>query len=405
MQLRSKSSLKNAKFTFVKKISADYILSHEGKFVRNMMIIADDSGRIMKIAPVSDEPDVIEYNGILCPGFINAHCHLELSHLAGKIEKNTGLDGFIRSFIPLRSSIHPDKFSMKNAAETMWNNGIQAVGDTCNTADTFLLKSDGQIRYHNFIELFNVDASKVHQTYESGLQLLQQSLENKLSASLVPHAPYSVPPALFESIRDHSNKNSSLWSMHNQETKSEDEMFFSGTGKLYDLLHSLGVDLSWHKPANKSSLKTVSDYFPETNMLLVHNTFTGMKDIMFLERELFKERTWLCVCPNANLYIENTLPDIQLFHDSGFKIVIGTDSLASNDTLSVFEEIKTIAGKFENIPLENILTWATKNAAEFFGWNDLGSFEVNNVPGCVLIKNVDTQNMKLNKLSQVQRIF
>jgi aminodeoxyfutalosine deaminase len=389
----------------VKKITADYILSHEGKFVRDMMIVSDESGRVVEISPVLDEPDVIKYNGILCPGFINAHCHLELSHLAGKIEKNSGLDGFIRSFIPMRAGVHPDISKMKNAADTMWNNGIQGVGDICNTTDTFVIKSAGPIRYHNFIELFNIDASKVQQTFESGLQLLQQSQENKLRASMVPHAPYSVPPVLFELIRDHSNKNQSLWSMHNQESKTEDEMFLSGKGKLYDLLNSLGVDLSWHFPANKSSLRTVSDYFPETKMLFVHNTFTEMKDVMFLERELFKERTWLCVCPNANLYIENTLPDIQLFHDSGFKIVIGTDSLASNDTLSVFEEIKTIAGKFENIPLENILTWATKNGAEYFGWDDLGAFEVNNVPGCVLIKNVDTQKMRLNKLSDVQRIF
>ena len=139
------------------------------------------------------------------------------------------------------------------------------------------------------------------------------------------------------------------------------------------------------------------------NLLLVHNTYTSLEEIKNAIRT--RDNLYWCFCPNANLYIENNTPDFHLFNSVDCNIVIGTDSLASNRSLSVLGELKTITGRGE-IPLHTLLKWATINGAKFLGLDEkLGSFEKGKKPGVNLIQEVDFQNMKLTKASTVKRLF
>ena len=96
--------------------------------------------------------------------------------------------------------------------------------------------------------------------------------------------------------------------------------------------------------------------------------------------------SYWCVCINANLYIENALPPIELIRNNQCKIVLGTDSLASNDALSIVAEMKKIKQHFPSIPLSEILQWATLNGAAALQLEQaLGSFEKGKTPGVVLL--------------------
>jgi cytosine/adenosine deaminase-related metal-dependent hydrolase len=247
--------------------------------------------------------------------------------------------------------------AIDEANTSMWESGIQGTGDICNTSDTFQAKKNSSMRYHSFVELFSLRSEDISNVFDSGENLLNQTGQLKLSASLVPHAPYSVPPELFALIREHNEINNSPWCIHNQETISENTMFKSGTGDLFDGFLSMGIEMKWFSVPGKNSLIAISDYFPKnSNLLFVHNTFTSEEDILFLKNSGYFNRSWFCFCAKANLYIENKLPDILMFHHSGCKITIGTDSLASNDTLSVLEEIKTIHQYVPEIAVETLLT-------------------------------------------------
>ena len=142
-------------------------------------------------------------------------------------------------------------------------------------------------------------------------------------------------------------------------------------------------------------MESIAGYFnPDQKLLLVHNTASEQQDIEFVEN-YFSQAYW-CLCPNANLYIENQLPEINLFRSNACKITLGTDSLASNRQLSIFEEIKTIQKHFPEIPLTELIRWGTMNGAEFLGLDHkLGSFGKGKNPGVVLIENADTQTLKL----------
>lgn len=372
---------------------------HDGKrFLSDQQVLViEDDGTIQDIVRKEqvEEAHIKIYQGVLCPGFINVHCHLELSHLKDRIPEQTGIVDFASNIVSTRQ-----KFSLEQVQEAalkadqlMWKNGIVAVGDICNTNQTIDIKSKSNIFYHSFIELIGLNPEKHKSIFSSGKQLLEEFKEKKLSASLAPHAPYSVSIELMNLIAGEKK----VSTIHNQESEEENKFFQNKSGDFLKLYQQLNLPIDDFQPTGKTSLQTyLSNTNWEQNLLLVHNTFTSEEDIEFAQnvnRQLF----W-CLCPNANLYIENKLPRVALFKNKNLKMCIGTDSLASNKTLDILSEIKTLSKHFSEIELEEILTWATHNGAEFLGiQNHYGTFEKNKKPGINFI-HLDQENPEILKL-------
>ncbi len=163
-----------------------------------------------------------------------------------------------------------------------------------------------------------------------------------------------------------------------------------------------GLDISSQMGFGKNSSQySLLQYLPkEQNVLLVHNTCSEASDIDQVE-DHFTNAYW-CTCPKANWYIERSLPNYDLWRKKNLKITVGTDSLASNDTLSILEELKLIQKNYPHISTEELLTWACKNGAAFFGYAELGAFSTAYKPGIILIENVD--GMRLTENSKVKVI-
>ena len=354
----------------------------------NYVLITNKSGVVESIIDEKDAGDEIQFfNGIITPGFINAHCHLELSHMKGLIPKHSGLVDFILKILALRH-VEEDEIlqAIKNGEDEMLANGIVAVGDICNNALTITQKQKQRLAYYNFIEVSGWHPYIATVRFEKSMQFAAQysTLNNQFSLS--PHAPYSVSNNLWDLLQPiFPNKTVTI---HNQETNFENDLFINGTSDFVRMYRLLNIDTSFFEPTGKTSLKS---YFQKMgsakNVLLVHNTFTNEADLDFIQSENLntQQQTFFCLCVNANQYIENALPPIQLFRQHSLPIVLGTDSLASNDTLSIVDEMKTITKNFPNIPLQEILKWATINGAIALQMNDkFGSFEKGKKPGVVL---------------------
>ncbi len=316
--------------------------------------------------------DVQFFEGILCPGFVNTHCHVELSYLKNKIPVNTGMVDFILAVLKARET--PKEIilqSIKDAEEEMINNGIVAVGDICNTANTITQKLKKNIHYTNFIEVSGFVPTAAQQRFDDGKKVQNKFLEKKLNATIVPHAPYSVSKNLFDLIK---NENPLISSIHYNESQAEKEFMQNAHGDFIRLYETLGIDISfWTKEKNN----TTNIPFSSSSSILVHNVYTNEIDIKLLKNDTDTfANQHLCICANANLYIGNGLPNLELLMQSGINICLGTDSLASNKTLSILSEIKTIQKYFPKIPLETLLQWATINGAKALGIeNEFGSFE------------------------------
>ena len=321
---------------------------------------------------------------------------MELSHLKGVIEEGNHLVPFLKSVLSDRNRFSEEEkqAAISAAIIAMRDEGIVAVGDIANGIDTLKHRPDSGLHIHTFVESlgFTQENASARFAYSENIYhqfAAQEEKDNLLRQSIVPHAPYSVSFSLFELINNF-DKNAIL-SIHNQETLAEDDFYLTKTGAMLDLHRSLNIDASFFKASGKTSLQSYLPLIDSTHsMLFVHNTFTSLSDIDFLKNAGFDYV--LCLCPNANLYIEKQLPPVTLFLQNELPICLGTDSLSSNHQLSIWSEIQTLREHFPEISLETMLTWATYNGAKALKMDHLiGSFEKGKKPGFVAInKNLES---------------
>ncbi len=359
------------------------------------VLITQADGTIEAIINENDAGEDIQHlDGILCPGFVNAHCHIELSHLKNSIPQHTGLVNFILDILKLRGADEEIKQeAMRLAEEELYNTGTVAVGDICNTTDSIFLKKDSKLHWHNFIEVSGFNEDFANKRFDDIKDVQQQFNNVAYSNSLSPHAPYSVSKKLFQLINDFGINQ--ILSIHNQETFFENEFLQNKTGDFLRLYENLGIDISSFAATNKSSLQTWLPQLGNAKKIIsVHNSFTNEEDVLFAKQFPVAQEMYYCLCPNANLYIENKLPPIDMLMKNNCNIILGTDSYASNIQLNIFEEIKTIQKNFPNISLEKILKWATINGATALGLESIfGSFDSGKKAGVVVIKEMDAKRV------------
>lgn len=399
----------------MRKISADHIFPVSSEPIQNGTIIIDGNGTILNVGP-GDQDSEEHYSGIICPGFINTHCHLELSHLRSQLRENSGMTGFITELLGKRSAFTKNDIQKAIAAAEaeMIRNGIVAVGDISNNSNSFHQKAKGNLYYHTFIEIFSLDPIKAKETFENGKKRAEEleqisnfdSHQGRNFSSIVPHAPYTMSEKLLELISDHAGKSNSILSIHNQESDGESELFISNSGVMFDAFKAMGMNTALMRKTGVNSLRSTLPYLNKASkILLVHNTFTSRDDIQYIKSQIsnLNSQIYFCTCPNANIYIENKLPDYNLFIEEDILLTIGTDSLASNWSLSVLDELKTIMKYYPQIPIQTLLTWATINGAKFLGADQLGTIEKGKKPGLNLLKNMD--GLKITEKTEVIKLI
>ena len=361
-------------------LTADYLYPLHISPIKEGVLQISDKGEVLHIFNTRDDIpfDNLEiFKGSLCPGFINAHCHLELSHLKGIVEERKGFLNFIET-VKQRNNYCKEEVldAITESEKQMIKNGIVAVGDICNTTDTLLQKQKNNIHYYNFIEIFQIEEDKIERTLKKILKIRDAFREVGEKATIVPHAPFSVPSRLMQKIANNFDKNDELFSIHMQETEAENELFKNKNGSFYTWLTSINASPEiWKKRAKSID---VLEELGNNKMLLVHNTFTLQEEIT---------DNYYCTCPRANLYIENSLPDYRIFDTD--KLCIGTDSLASNNSFSILEELLIIQ-KNSNFELNTLLKIACKNGADALGFEKFGTFEKGKIPGVNLIEDLET---------------
>ncbi|MGZ3757518.1 MAG: amidohydrolase family protein [Mucilaginibacter sp.] len=389
----------------MKIFRADYVFPVCADPIKNGVVTVDDSGKIINVSDDiprrADPASVEQLSGIICPGFINTHCHVELSHLKDKIPMHGGLVPFIKNIQQFRGAPEEEIIDAATRAdEEMYQNGIVAVGDIANTSVSIPIKAKSKLYYHSFIETFGFLPERADGVFEKAIELMKQFKPQ--SCSVTPHAPYSVSKDLFKLIKKHCDTGTNLISMHNQECDDENKFYRYKLGSFNELYEHFGIDISYFKPQARNSLQSVIPLLSsKQDILMVHNTCTNLKDIYFIKR--FDRNISWCFCPNANLYIENKLPKVELFFGQGFNITLGTDSLASNSKLCILNEMLTLQQNFPAISTATLMQWGTINGARYLGIDDeKGTLEKGKRPGLNLITGLD--GLTLTPESKVQRL-
>lgn len=387
----------------MKLITASSIHDGQQWMPSGTTLAVTDEGIITDILDTPTE-HTIHYDGVLSPGFVNVHCHLELSHMKGVAAEKTGLIPFLKNIPQYRNNYSTEEKQVARhiAFEHMLQNGVVAVGDIANTDDTKDLRAQGKMHFHTFVEAIGfVDSGAERSmgyataTYESFAG--QGNKAQILKQSIVPHAPYSVSRSLFGLINE--QRPAAVISIHNQESEEENKYYYDKSGLVNDLLQSLKIDDSSFVATGKPSLASYLPLLsPEHQLILVHNTYSNAQDVAFAMQH--SNNIHWCLCPNANLYIENRLPDIAMLMKAGVNLCVGTDSLASNHELSVLGELLTIKKHYPSLSWETLLSWGTKNGATALQLTDVvGAIEVGKKPGILQLTHIDSNEPKVKRIA------
>ncbi len=391
----------------MRKISAHYIFTGDGTVLKRGVLTATDDGTIVSVAPHTDHPAETSstefYNGVLVPGFINCHCHLELSHLKGTIPQTTGLGGFIKAVNETRQAEESTVvLSALSADREMYDEGIVACGDISNTSSSFEVKRESRIEYITFLEIFGAVADRSDKRMEEALNLRGKAEERGIHTYLTPHSVYSVSSILMEKIIKHAGRNP-LFSVHFLESPDERLLTKHRTGPMTESYRALGIPPETMGVPYDHLDTAVEIARRSKRVMLVHNTFVNDDEIKIL---VSKGNVSWCLCPSSNKYITGATPPLSAIERAGGLIVTGTDSLASNNRLSILAELYLLQEESSGVTLEKMIKWATFNGAITLDIEKTkGSFSTGKKPGVLLIEEMDLINMKLLPGSRVRRLL
>ncbi len=395
----------------LRKLAAQYIITPGRKPIRYGLLEVDQEGRVVSISqadPTQGESSKVEfYNGILVPGFINVHAHLELSHLKGHILPNLGLQHFVQEVVKKRDEIEYDPSLLDGILAKMHRQGTQAIGDICNTSDSLIPKTKSPIFCYNFVELFGQKGNEASSIWQKGIALQDLFTTHNLRSSLTPHSSYSISQPLWKKFKQHNFCHNTL-SIHHQESQQESIIHQSTKPPIHQStippIHQSTIHQS---TIHQSTIPLDFNSIPDAaRYLLIHNTYTTKDDLINIEMNLGTEKVFFGLCPNANRYIENQLPESLIKNRTHLQLCIGTDSLASNHQISMLEEMKTIQAMDASITLPQLIEWTCLNGARALGMDKkLGSFENGKRPGVVLIEKADMTSLRLTVQSTSRRII
>ncbi|MBO7189468.1 MAG: amidohydrolase family protein [Alistipes sp.] len=377
----------------MKRRIASHFTIINGRLERNIIVDIDTDGTILAVQHydnIDSEAHVEFFPGILIPGMVNAHCHLELAYLQGAIAEGGGYATFANEIGRVRGNFsNEERLHAASVADAMmWEQGIEVVADIANDDLVMPIKERSHIEYHTMFEFFGLNN---HNTTP-----LEQLADKYPNASVTPHSTYSVQEQEFRHI---CNKYSPLLSLHFLESENE-ALLYQHKGSLAEWYGRMGWEcefLHYGTPAQR-----VANCVPaNSRLLLVHATCATKEDVATVEGALQGGATWV-LCPESNRYISNLCPPVEMLETMGARIAIGTDSLASARRLSMVDNMRLLG----DIPLEQLLTYATINGAKALGIEATkGSIDVGKRPGLVIVEGVDYATMRLTPDSHTYRLL
>jgi cytosine/adenosine deaminase-related metal-dependent hydrolase len=370
-------------------VSARWVIPIERPPLPEGAVALDDDGTIRAVGPrdevLSAFPDAPEERaeGVLVPGLVNAHCHLELSALAHSIPGGAGLVTWARQLMKavVETGHEARQQAALDAARAAVRLGTAAIGDVGNSLDGVPAIADAGMSGVLFHELVGSRETATGDALADAARERSDAGPWPAGVDYVPapHAPYSVGPDLFRRIFAAAAAAGRATSVHVAEDPDEIALLRDGSGHWPAILRAMGVD-----PASRTPGRSPVAYLAELGAfdgpappLLVHMVHADDED-----RRLAAEAgATVVLCPRSNLHIGGRVSDVTSLLEDGVPVAIGTDSLASTPDLSLWGEMATLAAHFPSVPAAVWIEAATRNGARALGLHGLGTLTPGHRPG------------------------
>lgn len=343
----------------------------DGESIIDYPVIECAGGLVTSVRPMgqsgSSTIDADFEDGLILPGFINAHCHLEYSFMHRKLQAGQPFIQWLEQVIRFRHET-PENEVDQHASQALrmsQEHGTATILDIVTRGNALPMLSQSGMRAWAFWEAIKLDPAQAEKSLadmEDKLNAIETT--EGVSAAVSPHAPYSVSEELARSLAQMSKRLKIPLAVHLAETLEEREMLERGQGALFDFLQSLGaVPDSWRAPgigpvkwAARCGLLGPSTY-------AIHCNYLDEEDMDLLQRS----ETTVVYCPGSHAFFSHAPYPLEELLRRGINVCVGTDSLASNDSLDLLRELRRVHHLHPGISASSLFQMIGRNAAKPLG--------------------------------------
>ncbi|OGR10886.1 MAG: hypothetical protein A2097_04985 [Desulfobacula sp. GWF2_41_7] len=335
---------------------AGWIIMDSAKTIQNGYLEIEN-GLIKEVFAGTPKGIFIDHGpGVLIPPLVNAHLHLELSALKNRLSFDKGFQPWVRSLLELRQTLGTEALirEAKKAASDLQALGTLYVGEVSTLGITKQILENSGLSGVFFKEYLGSGNDEIGDVRKNA----------PLSFSVAGHAPHTSSPKLLKDLKNQSGSAGLPFSIHVAESEEESEFIFYRKGAWADFLTERGIDYERWGIGSKTPVAYLDHMgLLDSLTLAVHLLHITKEDMDILARSQVK----ICVCPRSNRNLHSRLPDIENMLKKGLRPALGTDSLASCDSLDIFDEMAFVAKHYPKLDPQTVFSMATLNGAEALG--------------------------------------
>jgi cytosine/adenosine deaminase-related metal-dependent hydrolase len=372
---------------------AEHVLPGDAAPIADGAVVVGSAGDVLDVGPAAEVlprhagAEVVHVCGVLMPGLVNAHTHIELSAMRGRVAGGRGFVGWVDSLVSQRHELSPEEESeaIDAAVDELARTGTVAVGEVTNSLAAVRPLARRGIAGCVFHEVFGQDRAAVLRRVESLRAELEERLPSWPSRDLTyapaPHTLYTTHEDAVRALLEGARRNGTRTSLHLAEHAPERRAIENGDGPVPEWLFTRAKQRpEWPRQPLLDYADRVGALSP--SVLLVHLVEARADELA----RIAERGSPVVLCPRSNLHIEMKLPPVLAVRAAGIEAALGTDSLASNASLDVLAEAKALADRFPGVPARELVTMATWNGARALGRSDLGRLAKGARPGLLLVE-------------------
>lgn len=350
---------------------AKFVLAEPDLLLNNAAVSVSEQGQISSVESWSggSGSEVFDWgSAVILPGLVNAHTHLELTRLRGRVGKSSRFTGWLSELIEMRRNWPPEEFlaSTSEGARESLVSGTTLVGDISASGLSGQALRAENLRKIVYEEVIGLSPDRIPE-YISALRtrITAAGQDPLLRAGVSPHAPYTVSPGLYAALGELARQNGLPLATHMAETRSELEFLERGTGEFRDFLAWLGVlPADWVAPGVRPVALLDSLGLLRQRPVLIHCNYLDGDSI----GRILRSQSSVVFCPRSSTFFGHENHPVRSLLDQGVNVALGTDSLASNESLSILDEMRFLSRMRKDLMPEEVLRMATLNGAAALGF-------------------------------------
>lgn len=328
---------------------------------------------------------------VLLPGLINAHCHLELTTLSGRLDRGKPFPTWVEQLRGYTAGLtNPDyRRAAREGVRLLLAGGCTAVLDVGNTGDALPVLAAGPLRAIGCIEILGLDPALAGRRAAAGIsKSTSVPATERFRSGVAPHAAYSCSPELIAAARRHQTDQSLPFTIHAAESREESELFASSTGPLAEYCRRIHAEAPRHRDTTPVQWLEREGLLPD-GALIIHGNLLDDTDLDILARR----GAAVVHCPSSHAFFGHPRFPLERLRARGIPVCLGTDSAASGDSLSMLEQVRLFRATYPEVSADDALAMATVNAAKALGWGGrLGSLRAGYAADVIAVRTGTTED-------------